>query len=121
MPRPQKKRHVCCMPRNSLFVPANTQPQGETALTVDEYETLRLIDLEGNTQEACARQMHVSRTTVQGIYNNARRKTADALVHGKSLRIAGGDYIVCARYRRQCGRGCHKRCRQHPCTGNQED
>ncbi len=34
--------------------------------------------------------MNVSRTTVTAIYDSARKKIADALVHGKRLLIAGG-------------------------------
>ena len=42
------------------------------------------------TQEACAVRMNIARTTVTAIYESARRKVADALVHGKRLLITGG-------------------------------
>ena len=64
-------------------------------MTVDEYETVRLIDLKGYTQQDCASQMQVARTTVQKIYDSARRKLADSIVNGKRLQICGGDYRVC--------------------------
>ena len=59
-------------------------------MTVDEFEALRLLDDEGLTQEACAVRMNIARTTVTAIYDSARKKVADALVHGKQLLIAGG-------------------------------
>ena len=118
MPRPQKKRYVCCMPQNKEFAPMHTSCEAPVTLTVDEYETIRLIDLEGVTQEECAVQLHVSRTTIQGIYNSARKKIADALVHGKRFMISGGDYIVCQHYAAQCGRGCHRHCHKHQCSMN---
>lgn len=65
-------------------------------MTVEEYETIRLIDLEGKTQQECSERMEVARTTVQGIYDVARKKLADALVNGKHLHIGGGDYELCA-------------------------
>lgn len=81
-------------------------------MTVDEYETIRLIDLDGLTQEECAAQMNISRTTVQGIYYEARQKLAQALVHGKVLRIEGGEYRLCDARGPSCGGGgcCQRGC-----------
>ncbi len=110
MPRPPKKRFVCCMPQSSVFIPEDAAAGEPVVLTVDEYETIRLIDLEGCTQKEAAEQMHVARTTVQRVYNEARRKTADALVNSKKLAIAGGDYILCGQFHKRCGRGCKKSC-----------
>ncbi|HIY60162.1 MAG TPA: DUF134 domain-containing protein [Candidatus Eisenbergiella pullistercoris] len=97
MPRPPKERNVCCMPGICRFGPlsAEAPPLPAVRMTVDEYETIRLIDLEGCTQEECAKQMHVARSTVQMIYNEARRKSADCLVNGKPLVIGGGNYRLC--------------------------
>lgn len=78
-------------------------------MTVDEYETVRLIDLEGFTQEECAEQMNVARSTVQGIYVDARRKLAEVLVNGKVLLIEGGTYLLCDGSGKGCGRGCRYR------------
>jgi len=77
-------------------------------MTVDEYETIRLIDLEGFTQQECADQMNIARTTVQGIYTGARRKLAESLVNGKVLFIEGGEYRLCDLMGNGCGRGCRR-------------
>ncbi|HKM43780.1 MAG TPA: DUF134 domain-containing protein [Limnochordia bacterium] len=110
MPRPRKWRRVCALPDNSRFGPLG-QPMDMdniVSMTVDEYETIRLIDLEGFTQEECADQMDISRTTVQGIYSGARKKLAESLVHGKVLFIGGGEFLLCDGQGRGCGRGCHR-------------
>ena len=79
-------------------------------LTVEEYETIRLIDKEGLSQEECGELMQVARTTVQQIYANARRKLADVLVDGLPLRIGGGDFELCGGRDGNCGRrACCKR------------
>jgi len=106
------------MPKCGRFTPSGAA-DGEIVLTVDEYEVIRLIDLENNTQEDCAGQMHVARTTVQGIYESARRKLAQAIVEGKTIVISGGDYTLCERYGSQCGRGCGRNCRRR--CGNPEE
>ena len=110
MARPRKWRRVCALPERSRFGPLDAPPSGENhvQMTVDEYETLRLIDLEGFTQEDCAKQMHVARTTVQSIYAEARKKLAESLVYGKVLLIQGGEYRICEGHGNGCGRGCHR-------------
>ena len=90
MPRPVRCRRVERMPVFRSFSPDDIVAAESVRMTVDEYEALRLLDDEGLTQEACAARMNVARTTVTAIYDSARRKVADALVHGKRLLIAGG-------------------------------
>jgi len=64
---------------------------------------------EGFTQEESADQMKIARTTVQRIYNDARKKLAESLVNGKVLRIEGGDYKLCDGLEKSCGcGGCHR-------------
>lgn len=111
MPRPKKCRKVCCLPRCNEFFPAsikNSEPK-LVILTVDEYETIRLIDKEGFSQEECSAYMNVARTTVQQIYASARKKLSIAIVDGKILKIEGGDYHLCDGQEKFCScGGCQK-------------
>ncbi|MGI6038994.1 MAG: DUF134 domain-containing protein [Clostridiales bacterium] len=111
MARPRKRRMVCSLPERSKFGPLDLPANAENivVMSVDEYETIRLIDMEGFTQEECAQQMNVARSTVQGIYNVARKKLAEALVDGKILTIEGGEYRLCEGLGNECGRGCRRR------------
>lgn len=94
------------MPERTSFGPIGLALAPEViTLNVDEYESIRLIDLEGMTQEECADKMHIARTTVQGMYIAARRKIAESLVNGKVLRIEGGQYELCNGTGAPCDRG----------------
>lgn len=96
MPRPCKRRRVCAMPGCARFGPMPlADEQAVVAMAVDEFEAIRLIDLEGLTQEECAARMQVARATVQAMYASARRKLATCLVLQRELRIEGGDYVLC--------------------------
>ena len=104
MPRPRKFRKVCHFPQTLAFAPEDDREAGPpVVLTVDEYETIRLIDHRGLSQEICAERMKVARTTVQQIYASARRKMARMLVEGLPLRIEGGDYRLCGGDASTCG------------------
>ena len=109
MPRPRKCRKVCRLPVYNEFLPADKVADNVIVLTVDEYEAVRLIDMEGFSQEDCASYMQVARTTAQRIYNSARKKLAEVLVTGSALRIEGGDYRLCDGKEKHCGcGGCHR-------------
>ena len=97
-------------PEIDAFAPVNCSAEEVVQLTVDEYETIRLIDYLGYTQEQCAKQMGVARTTVQAVYNQARIKVADVLVNGRRLEIRGGNYLLCPH--------ASKCCRNHHCRRN---
>jgi len=120
MPRPKKCRKVCCLPPVSAFAPAGEKPPCCEAIviTVDEYEAIRLIDGEGLTQEECAGYMKIARTTVQQIYDRARRKIARFLTEGLPLKIEGGDYRLCDGNAQYCGCGrCHRQGRKSETEG----
>lgn len=110
MPRPKKYRRVCDYPQTLAFLPEDHKNREQVViLTVDEYETIRLIDKEGLSQEQCGDFMQVARTTVQQIYASARKKLADVLVDGLPLRIEGGDYQLCSGDSQGCGcTNCYK-------------
>ncbi len=109
MARKPKCRRVCHLPGTMGFAPIQSE-DGLTPviLTVDEYETIRLIDKEGLSQEQCSLQMQVARTTAQKIYETARKKLALALVDGRPLHIEGGAYRLCEGGQTACGRRCFK-------------
>ena len=94
MARPVKCRKVCMMPENIEFKPCN-ENNCTVVLKVEEFEAIRLIYYEGLTQEECALQMEIARTTVQNIYDSARKKIADIIVNGKILKIDGGNFEIC--------------------------
>jgi predicted DNA-binding protein (UPF0251 family) len=122
MPRPPKCRRICSLPGHTAYGPLSESADGRETIemTLDEYESIRLMDLENCTQEECAARMGVARTTVQAVYTSARQKLADSLVNGKFLVIRGGHYQVCSHTETCCGRPADGQpCAKRPCR--QED
>ena len=90
--RPQKTRWVKCLPGERCFRPKCKKPgelEGVT-LTLDEFEAIRLADLEGMLHAPAAMLMKVSRSTFTRILARAHEKVADGLVNIKAIRIEGG-------------------------------
>lgn len=112
MARPSRCRRICSEPAYDSFIPQGIFCSGEIVLTVDEYEVIRLIDLEKLTHEQCAKQMDISRTTVTEVYETARGKIADSIVNGKPLMISGGNYRICDG---SASGYCHKYCKKSEC------
>lgn len=95
MPKPQRCRRICHEPEFINFSSDGTEQSEIIQLSIDEFEVIRLVDLEKRTHQECAKQMDISRTTVTEIYEKARYKLADYLIHGKHLMIEGGHYRLC--------------------------
>ena len=111
MPRPPRCRRICDVPRVDKFCPNGCKDAEPILLTLDEYEVIRLVDLEQQTHEQCATQMDISRSTVQEIYEVARRKIAACLFHGKPLHITG-ETTAFAEDRRQLTAAVAAGCRE---------
>lgn len=109
MARPKKMRCICEYPKSMGFRPFGDYAD-TVSLSFDEYEAFRLIDKLKFSQEECARQMAVARSTVASIYESARYKIADAVINGKALEIHGGDVQLCPNHSTCCGR-----CGQRDC------
>lgn len=95
MPRPNKFRRVCRMPKCRQFESKNFKNNNMIALHIEEYESIRLMDYIGLTQEESAKQMKVSRATFQALYMDARKKISRFLIEGMGLIITGGNYELC--------------------------
>ena len=94
MARPPAPRRVAFIPESVFFKPAGVPMRAleEVCLSVEEIEAIRLKDQEELQQEECAEKMHISRPTFHRVLESARKKVADALINGKSIRIEGGNF-----------------------------
>ena len=104
MPRPKRCRRIGASPGSSYFKPRGIplSELEEVVLSVDEFEAIRLADLEGLYQEPAAEKMSVSRQTFGRIIESAHQKVAEALVRGKALKIEGGAIEIACRKMFRC-------------------
>jgi predicted DNA-binding protein (UPF0251 family) len=89
-------RRVRGCPDSSFFKPAGIRliDLEESVISVEEYEAIRLKDLEGLEQEECAKKMEISQPTFHRLILSARKKIADGIVNGKAIKIEGGNFKV---------------------------
>ena len=92
MPRPKNDRIVNEPPLYSEFKPIGVSGISlqQVLLSLDEFEASRLADYQGLSHEEAAEEMNISRSTFSRLNEQARKKIADFLVHGKLLTIDGG-------------------------------
>lgn len=109
MARPRKHKRICSVPNKKMFN-LNEVKKSLVKMTVEEYESVRLIDFVGLTQQECAKQMQVSRSTITAIYDSARYKIADSIVSGKAVEVDGGDFELCPNSKHCCGQCGKNRC-----------
>ncbi len=89
MPRIKCKRFIENRATSNYYKPAGTPfcQLSEVTLELDEFEAIRLADLEGMYQDEAAEKMQISRQTFGRIINSAHQKIAEALVMGKAIKI----------------------------------
>ncbi|MBN1851003.1 MAG: DUF134 domain-containing protein [Deltaproteobacteria bacterium] len=109
MPRPRKPRFIQGHPMVDAFVPNKIPPwgRGESILSFEGLEAIKLSDHQGLDQITAANMMNVSRQTFGRILAEARAVVADALVMGKILRIQGGHFEMPPWGRGRRRRGWH--------------
>jgi predicted DNA-binding protein (UPF0251 family)/phage FluMu protein Com len=92
------------MPGSNYFKPRGIPLSllEEVVLTVDEFEAIRLADLESLYQEKAAEKMKVSRQTFGRIIDSAHKKVGEALVKGKALKIEGGEFEMAPMRKFRC-------------------
>ena len=95
MARPKKERVVCSLPKYRLFDVPDVPDAPTVTLATDEYEAVRLHDLERLSQAEVAAQMRISRPSAALLLMSAHKKIADALVNGKRIRIEESGCCVC--------------------------
>jgi predicted DNA-binding protein (UPF0251 family) len=89
MATPRAPRTILSQPVAPLFKPGGMRAPAQVRLGADEFEALRLADLEGPQQVDAAPRMGISRQTFGRVLSSARRKVASALVNGLALRVDG--------------------------------
>lgn len=88
--RPRINRSLEGGPSARCYAPqCDSDQQGEiVSLLPEEMAAINLIDLQQMEQEQAAAVLGVSRKTIWRDIHEARRKIADALVNGKTIRMA---------------------------------
>jgi len=95
MPRPRLRRLVCSEPDTTYFKPAGVRivDLEESVLNVEEFEAIRLKDLEEIEQDKAAEKMGISQPTFHRLISSARKKIADAIINGKARVVYGSRFL----------------------------
>lgn len=89
LPRCKKKRCCRCLEGEIVYKPVAIPCSDlqEICIQLDEFEAMRLCDLEELDQTAAGERMGVSRGTVQRLLTSGRRKLLEALINTAAIRI----------------------------------
>lgn len=76
----------------NTFTPTTQTNQTPIIIELGEIEVLRLVDLEGLSQDEAGKKMGISRGTVWRLLQSARKKTSQALTETRPLKIDAPPY-----------------------------
>jgi len=82
-------RHICGKPDVLIFKPAGIERHNleEILVELDEYEALRLVDIEKLTMQEGAERMKISPATFHRLVQSVHSKIANAIIFWKVIRI----------------------------------
>lgn len=89
MPRPRLFRRIQLNPNVTFYKPQGVPLRDlkVAELTLEEWESLRLKNVEGLSQTQSAEKMNTSQSTFQRIYSSAQKKISTAIVNGMAIKI----------------------------------
>jgi len=94
MVRPRRMRRIFFQPDVTYFKPVGIPiiDLKEVVLSFDELEAIRLIDSEGMEQSKAGGKMKISQSTLSRLLKQGRKKLANAITKGYSIKIQGGNF-----------------------------
>lgn len=90
MPRPRRPRRIHGTPTAFFYKPQGVplRQLEVIEISLDEFEAMRLKNVQKLQQIECAKEMHISQSTFQRILSDALEKIGIAITQGKAIRIA---------------------------------
>ncbi len=92
--RRRSPRWVSYIPKISGYAPVNSPYTRSIIVTYSELEAMRLVDVEGLTQEDASLRMGVSRKTLWNDLKSGRKKVVTAILNGWNIEIRGENYYL---------------------------
>jgi len=89
MPRPRLRRRIAFHPKVTFYKPQGIPLRSLEIIeiTFEEWEALRLKNINDLDQNKCAEKMQTSQSTFQRILSSANKKIAHAIINGMAIKI----------------------------------
>ena len=96
MPRHKKERCCRALDGELIYKPISVPlcDLEEVVIELDEFEAIRLCDLEGLKQDEAGHKMGVSRGTVQRLVESGHRKLVQAFLNSAAITIKNSIPVV---------------------------
>ena len=109
MPRKKTPRSISSHPRISFFKPQGVCLKNLEIITLyeDEFEAIKLYDIDELSQIQAAKKMNISQPTFGRIVHAAYKKMSTALYKGKAIAIQTPQESTYPKYScENCGKNC---------------
>ena len=89
MPRPRLKRRIGIQPDVTFYKPRGVPLKNLKIIEInlEEWEALRLKNVQEFNQIEAAKKMHTSQSTFQRILRSANKKMSYAIINGMAIKI----------------------------------